>query len=214
MFQLLLAACLFVQAGPNPNLATTSPQDVDTRTGVNPATFEAIYREAKAVEAATVTGVNYAKYRALIQSFAKEAAILSDQPLSRDERAVLVLFKAALNAHMDSATIWRRKLAMPYDQDNIFQGGIFYSGDGTTDPSLEPLVKRYQIQIRDIRLPSTKGVFKIIPADSVKIPWMAAGKALSEAVSLYMPSVPEQKKLDATDEEAIRTLERLAKPKP
>jgi multisubunit Na+/H+ antiporter MnhG subunit len=180
-------------------------------TGVDSAKFNDVYQAAKAIDVATTTGVTYAQFHVLIQAFAKESAILADKIETKDERAVLLFFKAGLNAYLDSATLWKAKLDMSYDRDEIFQGQILV-GTPAIDSQFAPIIKRYQIPTRSISLDLIHKTALTISPDSVRIPWIAARKAIDEAIALYQPRALGPASEDQLNDDAQRLLDAIIKP--
>ena len=74
---------------------------------VNKEKFKDMYRATKAIQGATMAGVNYIKFGELLQNFATELLIIKDNIETDKERLIFYKYDNIYNTYKDSYEFWR-----------------------------------------------------------------------------------------------------------
>lgn len=165
------------KSGAQPAAAQPAPAPKVTQ-----ATFEPVYRSAKAVEGATATGVTYQKFGELLQSLSTEISIAKDHPLTDVDKRLLALYEEALHHYQVSGTLWELKL---HASGDTFHGEIPIGRTGALEPSIAEVVRVYALPVNERKLTFAKSKYKAIPGDSPQRVWAAASATLKKATDLY-----------------------------
>ena len=146
---------------------------------VTTATFEPVYRSAKAIQAATVSGVSYVKFRELMQGLATEIGIAKDHPLNEYDLKLIALYEEAFAHYKTSATLWMWKIDWPPEK---WDGDIPVWFVQKPDSALLNVAAAYDLPVTDH---SMYKLYKTIPGDSVQRIWKHADAALDKATVTY-----------------------------
>ena len=177
----------------------TVPPDAPTPTAVvatapkgaiDAKKFEGVYRAAKSIQGATSVGVNYLRFRALVQDLSAEISIVKDRsPFSDREGALLALFEAALIHYDNSAIFWKLKIDMAALKWNGEIPIEFDKLGHPPDTALTQLALLYGIPVHNRlsapRLLAAATRYKAVPANATQYVWSKAGAAVEAAAALY-----------------------------
>jgi hypothetical protein len=133
------------------------------------ATFEAVYRSAKGVEAATSVGVTPAKFQDLIIGFAAELSMAKEHMRNSQEFMLIMAYSNALRTYQHSLAVWQR------DLDRKITEGIVDE---------DRLLDEYGI------VPVKYLEFHLIPKETVRYLWAIAAAQLARGHSIYLKREP------------------------
>jgi len=136
--------------------------------------FDAVYRAAKATEAAANVGVNYQEFGKLVQNLATEVSIAKDRASTPDESNLVSMYAGVLDSYKDSLAIWKAKIDLA-GKDFPFKGAIPCVGEIAT------IASKYELP--PIEWPA--GGIPLIPDECLQYLWVSASDRLNAANSLY-----------------------------
>jgi hypothetical protein len=148
---------------------------------VTTATFEPVYRAAKSIQAATVAGVSYVKFRELMQGLATEIGIAKDHPLNESDVKLIALYEEAFRHYQTSAALWAWKIDWPPEK---WDGEIPVWFAQKPDSPLLSIVAQYDLPLAE------HSNYKTVPGDSVQRIWRHADAALDKATAIYYGKAP------------------------
>lgn len=146
------------------------------------ATFEPVYRSAKALQGALTAGVSYVKFGELLQGFSTEIGIAKDHTLTQADKTLLDLYEQAFTDYEASATLWTLKNKA---SDDMWKGEIPVTFRGKTDPAITAIIKRYELQPIDRVVALTHANYAALPSTSIQQIWSAADAKLEKATAIY-----------------------------
>lgn len=144
--------------------------------------FEPVYRAAKALQGATVSGVTYIKFGELMQGLATEIGIAGDHKLNAVDKELLELYRAAFADYQASARIWKLKLG---SSQEMWKGEIPVSFQEHPNDSLVAVANSYGLPVENRTVQYGQGRYKTIPGNSVQVIWQHADVTLAKATTLY-----------------------------
>lgn len=153
---------------------------------MNQTKFEALYRAAKAVDAAVAISTNLPRFRELVQNFATDISIAKDRSATTEERKAVELFADALATYFDSLQLWQAQL-----NDRKVDVGL---PKIRCAPETAGIALRYDLEC--IPHYENRGIL-IIPAESIQYLWALAGVKLRRATAFYLadPTLADERDL-------------------
>jgi len=169
---------------PETVVATAPKGDLDQKT------FEGVYSAAKAIDGATSVGVNYVRFRDLVQQLSAGVSIAKDRaPFTDREAALLALFQNALTHYDNSSIFWKLQTETT---DAIYNGEIpiFFETPGRPGTNaLVSLAVSYGIPVTDRiitpPLPAEPKRYKAVPGNAMQKIWAQASTTVAAAAALY-----------------------------
>lgn len=174
---LLLAQLACSKKEPPAAVATPPPPPT-----VTTATFDPVYRAAKTIQGAIVSGVTYQKFGELMQSLSTEIEIAKDHKLNDADKKLLGLYQEAFAHYQVSLGLWTEKNNA---SEKWWKGEIPVWFEKHPNPLLLAMAERYGIPVSDRTMEYGLGKYKSIPGDSVQRVWAEADKTLLGATALF-----------------------------
>lgn len=141
--------------------------------------YENLYRAAKAIQTATLVGVNYMKFGELLQNLSTEFSIADDMAKEDIEKKMISEYSNALMIYVESYVVWQKKIeCIKYDW--------IPSGHIHIDDRIRYIVEKYSLSTEFHVDRVSKLKIYTITDDSLTIIWGEAGKHLEKASKIYL----------------------------
>ena len=171
---------------------------------LNSEKFRAVNRASKAMEGASSIGVNQAKFRDLLQSFATEVVLLDGSKLTAREKSCLALFREAQATYADSLAIWEVK---GVEKGLLGSEHLGLKSDGTLEPEpwknkaaptmilvdgpLIAIVAKHQLPLVPTNIQAEYGTLKLTLQAELKIMQFKALSSVEQLVTKPSPLLNE-----------------------
>lgn len=142
---------------------------------VDAAKFDDAWRAYKAIDGATMVGVTLLQLQPLVQDFATELSLLSDQKLSLAEQEVQKKLVAVLQAYADSVDMWALQIRHSSSGTRFKDTYPLYFEDKPLLVRSDAIVETYGLTTEAGELSST-----VVPANSLRVIWKWAGEKAAE----------------------------------
>jgi hypothetical protein len=149
---------------------------------VTTATFEPVYRAAKAVQGATESGVTLIKYGELLQAFSTEISIAKDHDLNEQDKKLLAIYEEAFGHYQVSASLWRMKINA---SDDLWKGEIPVFFNDKPNETMVNALRAYDIPVEDREMSLTHARYRAAPGDAPQRVWSRAAASVEQASALF-----------------------------